>query len=525
MSLVDRDEQSVEAPKQNAAPMPPRIASNPQPPSLPTSCLQARAESGQALNSLHRACSMSTGRSLSSPARMVGLEDVGAPPVLVPEVQPELPAAEYERRLAELTARVDADAIVVYADREHNANLCFFCGFDPRFEEALLVVTRDTRSLVVANEGLSLTTLLPVELEVLHCPSLGLMGQDRSRGLRLADAFREAGLGAGTRVAVVGWKYFEPDEQSSSTVPIAAPAFVVDAIRDLLGAGEVLDATEVVMNPRDGLRSVSTADQIALFEWAASRASRAVLSIVRAAEPGVSERTAVTAMEYGGDPLSAHVMFASGPEVAVGLRSPTDRRLELGDAATTAVGFWGGLSCRAGLIDEARPELHGHAADYLQRLAIPYWQAIVGWYEAVALGATGGEIDRRVRELLENEDFGPALNPGHLTHLDEWVHTPIRPGSTEPVRSGMCFQCDIIPDRARPGWAANCEDTLAVADADLRADIRERHPELWSRIETRRAFVRETLGIAIADEILPLSAAPAYFEPFWLSPGHALVAR
>jgi len=31
--------------------------------------------------------------------------------------------------------------------------------------------------------------------------------------------------------------------------------------------------------------------------------------------------------------------------------------------------------------------------------------------------------------------------------------------------------------------------------------------------------------VAIADEILPLSAAPAYFEPFWLSPGHALVAR
>lgn len=456
---------------------------------------------------------------------MIGLEDVGAPPVLVPEAQPRLPTAEYERRLAELTARIDADAIVVYADREHNANLSFFCGFDPRFEEALLVVTPDRRSLVVANEGLSLTTLLPVELVVLHCPSLGLMGQERAHGLRLADALAEGGVGPGKRVAFVGWKYFERDEWSSQTVPIAAPAFVVDAVRELLGAGDVLDATEVVMSPRDGLRSVSNADQIAAFEWAAARASRAVLSIVRAAEPGTSELAAVAAMGYEGDPLSAHVMFASGPEVAVGLRSPTDRVLELGDAATTAVGFWGGLSCRAGLVDEARPTPEGHAADYLERLAIPYWRAIAGWYEAVTLGTTGGEIDRTVRELLENEDFGPALNPGHLTHLDEWVHTPVRPGSEDSIRSGMCFQCDIIPDRARPGWAANCEDTLAVADADLRAEIRERHPELWSRIETRRAFMRDTLGIAIADEILPLSAAPAYFEPFWLSPGHALVAR
>jgi hypothetical protein len=33
MILVDRDEQSVEAPKQKAAPIPPRIASNAQPPS------------------------------------------------------------------------------------------------------------------------------------------------------------------------------------------------------------------------------------------------------------------------------------------------------------------------------------------------------------------------------------------------------------------------------------------------------------------------------------------------------------
>jgi Xaa-Pro aminopeptidase len=456
---------------------------------------------------------------------MVRLEHVGVPPLLVPEVQPRLPAAEYEQRIDELTARVEADAIIVYADREHYANLSFFCGFDPRFEEALLVVTHDTRSLVVANEGLSLTTLLPIDLEVLHCPSLGLMGQERSQGLRLVDALREVGVSAGTRVAIVGWKYFDPDEWSSPTTPIAAAAFVVDAVRDLVDAAMLVDATEAVMNPRDGLRSVSSADQIAVFEWAAARASRAVISIVQAAEPGMSEQAAVTAMDYGGDPLSAHVMFASGPEVAIGLRSPTDRHLERGEAATTAIGFWGGLCCRAGLIDEARLPMHGHTAEFLERLAIPYWRAIANWHEAVALGTTGGDIDRAIRELLEHEDFGPALNPGHLTHLDEWVHTPIRPGSTEPIKSGMCFQCDIIPDGARPGWAANCEDTLAVADTDLRAEIKERHPEVWSRTQARRAFMRDTLGIAIADEILPLSAAPAYFAPFWLSPGHALVAR
>lgn len=457
---------------------------------------------------------------------MVGLERMDAPPVVTPDQRPSLLSAEYEARLADLVARIDADAIVVYADREHFANLSFFCGFDPRFEEALLIVAPGRRSLVVANEGLSLTTLLPVDLDVLHCPSLGLMGQDRTHGLRLEDALRHAGVGATKRVAVVGWKYFEREESSSPSLLIAAPAFVVDTIRDLVGAGgELSDATDVVMNPRDGLRSVASADQIAVFEWAASRASQAVASIVAAAEPGVSERDAVGAMGYQGDPLSAHVMFASGTDVAVGLRSPTDRRLELGDAATTAVGFWGGLCCRAGLVERVSATPSRNAADYLARLAIPYWGAIKIWYEAVALGKAGGEIDASVREALAETDFGSALNPGHLTHLDEWVHTPIRPGSAEPVRSGMCFQCDIIPDAARPGWAANCEDTLAVADTDLRTELATRHPDLGARIDARRTFMRDALGIAIADEILPLSAAPAYFAPFWLSPDHALIAR
>jgi hypothetical protein len=34
--------------------------------------------------------------------------------------------------------------------------------------------------------------------------------------------------------------------------------------------------------------------------------------------------------------------------------------------------------------------------------------------------------------------------------------------------------------------------------------------------------VREALGIALRDEVLPLSCTPAYFRPMWLSPDLAL---
>jgi hypothetical protein len=87
----------------------------------------------------------------------------------------------------------------------------------------------------------------------------------------------------------------------------------------------------------------------------------------------------------------------------------------------------------------------------------------------------------------------------------------------------MVFQSDIIPTGIRPGWTANCEDTVAIADAQLRAAIEARHPELWSRIVTRRAFMRGSLGIEVRDEVLPLSPTPAYFPPFWLDLDRALV--
>ena len=38
------------------------------------------------------------------------------------------------------------DRLVVYADREHSANLAYLTGFDPRFEEAMLVVGPDRRA-------------------------------------------------------------------------------------------------------------------------------------------------------------------------------------------------------------------------------------------------------------------------------------------------------------------------------------------------------------------------------------------
>jgi hypothetical protein len=435
----------------------------------------------------------------------------------VPDARPAIAAAEYHARMSALEAAAPADRVVVYGDREHFANLAFLCGFDPRFEEALLLLGA-SRTLVVGLEGKAYTTLLAAELDVVVCPSLSLMGQERAGGPTLEAVLREAGMRAGERVAVVGWKAFEAREWPLPIPAIAAPAFLVDLLRHVAGREQVTDATLALTAPEDGLRSRSSAVQIAAFEWAAARASNAVRAIIEAARPGRQEQEAVAAMRYAGEPLSAHVMFSSGPEVAVGLRSPTARRLQVGDAVTTAVGLWGGLTCRAGMIGTGYGD-----GGFLDELALPYWHAVATWYETIALGVSGGDLHAAVMESLAGAGFGPALNPGHLIHLDEWVHSPVRPGSDERLASGMALQCDIIPTANGPAGAANCEDGLALADSELRGELARDHPDVWARIAARRAFMVDQLGLRLADEVLPLSNTPAWYPPFWLAPERAVV--
>ncbi len=118
--------------------------------------------------------------------------------------------------------------------------------------------------------------------------------------------------------------------------------------------------------------------------------------------------------------------------------------------------------------------------------------------------------------------FGVSLNPGHLVHIDEWMHSPVFSGSDIKLRSGMALQVDIIPATGSDYFTTNIEDGIALADEALREEISARHPEAWSRIEARRAFMADVLGIRLKPEVLPFSNIPAFLPPFWLSRNSAM---
>ena len=46
---------------------------------------------------------------------------------------------------------------------------------------------------------------------------------------------------------------------------------------------------------------------------------------------------------------------------------------------------------------------------------------------------------------------------------------------------------------------------------------RARHPAVIERIEARRRFVRDEIGVTLKDLILPLSSTPLCLPPFWLA--------
>jgi hypothetical protein len=454
----------------------------------------------------------------------VEVAEVGLPPIEVPGGErPQISADEFEARIAALIAAVEAECVVVYADREHAANLTYLSNFDPRFEEAILVLSRGRRTLIVGKEGVVYASVVPIPVDVVCCPTFSLMGIDRSGFPTVAEALREAGVVHGASVAVIGWKSIDATETIPAVSPIFVPSFVVDTLRELVGtAALVRDETAVLTGARDGQRMLCSADQIAVFEWTAARCSQWVMAIIAAARPGVSGQEAFQAAPWDGEPLSLHPVFASGPGITNGLTSPSARRLELGDAVVGCVGLWGGNCARGGTIAAGPSDLGVASEGYIEQLVAPYWQSMAAWYEALSVGARGGDVFDTVIDALAGQSFAPSLNPGHLIHYEEWLNSPIRDGSDDPIQSGMVLQSDIIPTGIRPGWVTNCEDTVAIADAELRAELAAKHPELWARVEARRAFVRDGLGVSLGEDVLPLTSTVLHLPPYWLEPGLSL---
>jgi hypothetical protein len=324
---------------------------------------------------------------------------------------------------------------------------------------------------------------------------------------------------------VLGWKYYGLSESPRPASWFETPAFIIDTLRKIAGdQGKVINANPLLMDSSIGLRAVNEVDQIAQFEFGAVMASEALKALFRNVQPGMSEYAAVQTMGLGVLPHSCHTMLSTGDRL-VGLDSPSGKIIEQGDPLTTAVGYWGGLSSRVAWVVADKSELPRNAHDWLERLAMPYFACAAEWYSTIGIGVEGGILDAVARKHLGDPFFNLILNPGHLIHLDEWMNTPVYPNSKETLLSGQAIQCDIIPAVGAPYHSANIEDGIALLDQAGRAELRDRHPGVADRIDARRAFMGDVLGIRLKPEVMPLSNLAAAYPPFLLSPDRLLALR
>ena len=133
-----------------------------------------------------------------------------------PTIEPELGRDIYMSRNEQLVTRMTAhgiDALVIYGDREHVANISWATGHDPRFEEAIcIVVPGRTPILLAGNEGFPYAETANGKFERVLWQPLSLMGQPRDKYRDLDSILREAGIKKNMRIGLAGWKGFETDD-------------------------------------------------------------------------------------------------------------------------------------------------------------------------------------------------------------------------------------------------------------------------------------------------------------------------
>ncbi|WP_058911413.1 M24 family metallopeptidase [Entomohabitans teleogrylli] len=451
--------------------------------------------------------------------RMITLKTVDSPEKQL-NVPPVLLSDETIReRLNKVLAgmqREGFDALVIYADKEHGGNFEYLTGFIPRFEEAVLVLEDSgAATAILGNENMKMANFSRIPVTAAHCPFFSLPNQPMDNERPLADIFSAAGLGSKHKIGLVGWKMFTPTASSGKRY-FDLPWFIVDAIQQSTAGATLENAAHLFIGGADGARVTNNENEIAHYEYGANLSSNCILDAMDAVEPGVMECQLGARLSAEGQYHSVVTIAATGQRFEKANLYPTTKKVQRGDPLSLTVGFKGGLSSRCGFVIADRSELPQGQQDYLERIAGPYFGAVVAWLENIHVGMPGGQLYDTIEQVFPKARYGWHLNPGHLVADEEWMSSPVYNGSVETLKSGMILQIDIIPSVA--GYTgASAEECVALADGALRQKISQHYPQLWQRITARRQYLRQTLNIQLSDDVLPLSNSVAYLRPFYLA--------
>lgn len=446
------------------------------------------------------------------------LKNVEPPKKDCPSVQVELTETTIKHRLSKVLEQMEElnlDRLIIYGDVEHGGNFEYLMGFFTRFEEALLVIDRQGEmTAILGNENYNKASKARLKVKALHASLFSLPNQPQRMDMTLSQLLQEAGISEGLCVGLAGWKLFTSAIENNDEL-FEVPSYLVDAIKRLLGeTGRLSNQTKLFIG-ECGVRTTNNANEMAHYEYGAALASDCVLDTMDILDVGVEEKQLGDRLVRYGQHTSIITIAASGERYINANMFPRDNQVNLGDAISLTVGYRGGSSSRCGYAAMGEHDLPEACRDYVDQMSGPYFVAYCRWLECLHPGMTGGAVYSAIEEILPKKEYGWFLCPGHLTAEEEWMSSPIYEGSKEVIQSGMMFQIDIIP--SKKGYAgASAESTVALADQNLQEEIRREYPQMWSRIEARREYMSQVLGVKLSPEILPLCSTVAYLRPYLL---------
>lgn len=421
-------------------------------------------------------------------------------------------------RLIEVMKQEGFSSVIVYADKEHGGNFEYLTGFIPRFEEGLQIFNIDGSStLILGNENFNKVGYSRTKSAGIKCSLFSLPNQPINDLSEMQAIMQQATIDTSGKVGIVGWKVLP-----GMTKDYDMPAFIVRAIQTVVPEEKLFNGTYLYIDPSFGARIVNNANEMAHYEYGASLASDSVLNAMNALEVGMTEQEAGNYLQVNGFYPNVVTISTFGDRFIGANLYPTARKLEEGDKVALTISYRGGLSSRNSYAVKDREQLELADPGYFEEVVLPYYRAYHFWLTNMKLGVVGGDFYRDFKAHYPQETYGWELNPGHLTANEEWMSSPLYEDSTATIQSGMIFQVDFIPiQKGHNGVSA--ESTVAIADEALRTSIAKEYPALWARIVERRAYMKNELGIDLAEELLPLAGTLAYYRPFLLDKETALV--
>ena len=441
-------------------------------------------------------------------------------PLVLDEI-PQFTGEDYQRRINRLLALGEGEGathLVIYGDREHYSNIEHLTGYDPRFEESLLILRPGQKPILVAgNEGIWYAEIIPYDIQVEHYSTFSLSGQPRTKR-DLREIFTSAGIAADAKVGLIGWKIFDEKDFANHKHVFEIPHFIVEKLKEAAGAANLFNANHFMTGNDSGIRHQLDAKELILAEIAGTRASRNTLRVLQNLAPGKSELEVSGAFALDGEPLSTHPNVNFGTRnVGLGIASPTQsKKLEYGECVSVGMGARRALIHKAAVFARDATDLSPAFAAAVENECKAYYDAVIAWYETVAVGVTGGEVYEAVSKALggDFEKYGIGLNPGHQSHTDEWTNSMFYKGSTATIKPGLSLQCDIIAILPETRMFLHAEDSLVIADETLREEMKALAPAAWERIVARRGFMKDVLKINLSEDVIPTSDLQGLFFPY-----------